>query len=189
MPGSARSGAVGFHWRAASCQGLGDWPPLPHRPLSRRMGRLTPWDRSCHAAHSNDERRRYAHDARPPSPLMYPEVHVTRMTPMQQTSARQALDERFAEIAPAIGRRPPAGWIRAVREALGMSSASFAERLGVSPSRVSQLERAELRPSSSWRRWNALPTLSAATSSTSSFRVPGPSNATSMRGLVPRRAR
>jgi predicted DNA-binding mobile mystery protein A len=39
---------------------------------------------------------------------------------------------------------PPKGWIRAVREALGMSGAQFAERLGVKPPRITKLEKDEL---------------------------------------------
>ncbi|MBI5141948.1 MAG: mobile mystery protein A [Nitrospirae bacterium] len=38
---------------------------------------------------------------------------------------------------------PPKGWIRAVREALGMSGVQFAARLGVSPPRITVLERDE----------------------------------------------
>lgn len=40
-------------------------------------------------------------------------------------------------------RIPAKGWIRAIREALGMSGVQFAERLGVSPARVTVLEQAE----------------------------------------------
>lgn len=39
--------------------------------------------------------------------------------------------------------RTPDGWIRNVRLALGMSGVDLARRMGISPSRVSQLERAE----------------------------------------------
>lgn len=39
---------------------------------------------------------------------------------------------------------PVKGWIRAIRDALGMSGVQFARRLGVSPSRVALLEKAEL---------------------------------------------
>lgn len=41
-------------------------------------------------------------------------------------------------------QRPAKGWLRAVREALGMSGRQFAQRLGVSPPRVTNLERNEL---------------------------------------------
>jgi len=39
--------------------------------------------------------------------------------------------------------RPPAGWIKAIREALGMSAAYLAKRLGVVPSTVLRLEASE----------------------------------------------
>src|SRR5580658_6355456 len=59
--------------------------------------------------------------------------------------ARRELDRKFsaAKLEP-IAARPRAGWIRAIRNALGMSQAVLAERLGVSGSAVNQLERAEL---------------------------------------------
>ena len=41
-------------------------------------------------------------------------------------------------------QRPAKGWLRAIREALGMSGRQFAQRLGVSPPWVSTLERKEL---------------------------------------------
>lgn len=39
--------------------------------------------------------------------------------------------------------RPPAGWLRAIREALGMTSAALAARLGITASGVRKLEQAE----------------------------------------------
>ena len=39
---------------------------------------------------------------------------------------------------------PPEGWLRTVRNALGMSGAELARRLGVTRGRVAQAERAEL---------------------------------------------
>jgi predicted DNA-binding mobile mystery protein A len=39
--------------------------------------------------------------------------------------------------------RPPAGWLRAIREALGMSSGVLAERLGMTASGARKLEQAE----------------------------------------------
>ncbi len=58
--------------------------------------------------------------------------------------ARLRLDERFDEIRPFVGQpRPHAGWIRAIRQALGMSGTELAERLGVTPQSVSDMERNE----------------------------------------------
>lgn len=41
-------------------------------------------------------------------------------------------------------QRPTKGWLRAIREALGMSGRQFAQRLGVSPPWVTNLERKEI---------------------------------------------
>jgi predicted DNA-binding mobile mystery protein A len=59
--------------------------------------------------------------------------------------ARRELDRKFtaAELNP-IAARPRSGWIRAIRNALGMSQAVLAKRLGVSPAAVNKLEHAEL---------------------------------------------
>ena len=43
--------------------------------------------------------------------------------------------------------RPSKGWLRAIREALGMSGRQFAQRLGVSPPWVTNLEKKELTDS------------------------------------------
>ena len=45
--------------------------------------------------------------------------------------SRSHLDERFRELGPATRYTPPVrGWIKAVREALGMTTAQLAKRLG-----------------------------------------------------------
>jgi predicted DNA-binding mobile mystery protein A len=55
------------------------------------------------------------------------------------------LDKRFAALRPlAKGARPPKGWLRAIRGALGMTTAQFARRLGVSQPRIIELEKSEL---------------------------------------------
>ena len=48
----------------------------------------------------------------------------------QREIARHRLDERLARV-PELAR-PNKGWIRALRDALGMSSADLARRMGVS---------------------------------------------------------
>jgi predicted DNA-binding mobile mystery protein A len=40
--------------------------------------------------------------------------------------------------------RPPRGWVKAIREALGMTAAQLGKRMGVSRQRALELERAEL---------------------------------------------
>ena len=42
-----------------------------------------------------------------------------------------------------LSARPRAGWVRAIRESLGMSAAAFARRLGMTPVGVRKLESAE----------------------------------------------
>jgi predicted DNA-binding mobile mystery protein A len=57
--------------------------------------------------------------------------------------ARHALDERLApwrSLAPA----PVRGWIRAIRESIGMSAADLATRLGTTRQAVAQLEKSEV---------------------------------------------
>jgi predicted DNA-binding mobile mystery protein A len=54
------------------------------------------------------------------------------------------LDSRFASLrAFSQVQRPPKGWIRAIRDALGMTTAQYAKRLGVSQPRVVELEKSE----------------------------------------------
>jgi predicted DNA-binding mobile mystery protein A len=58
--------------------------------------------------------------------------------------ARRALDRRFSDFGPADAWTPPqAGWVRAIRDALGMSAAALADRMGVKEPAVFALERTE----------------------------------------------
>lgn len=60
--------------------------------------------------------------------------------------ARLRLDARFRRLGPLAGElRPHKGWIRAIRDALGMSSTELASRIGVSQQRVSQMEHSEVQ--------------------------------------------
>jgi predicted DNA-binding mobile mystery protein A len=58
--------------------------------------------------------------------------------------ARRNLDERLASLKP-VGAHmpPPRGWIRALREALGMSARQLGQRLGVKQQSVMDLEASE----------------------------------------------
>lgn len=68
------------------------------------------------------------------------------MTPDARATARRQLDKRLSGVAdPQILKRPPKGWVRAMREALGMTSAALAERMGVAQSRIPVLEQAEAK--------------------------------------------
>jgi predicted DNA-binding mobile mystery protein A len=58
--------------------------------------------------------------------------------------ARMTLDFRFEQGGPdALAQRPTRGWIRAVRDALGMTSRQLAARMEISQPAVAQLERSE----------------------------------------------
>src|SRR5438270_1807889 len=59
--------------------------------------------------------------------------------------ALRHLDQRFAALRPFDKQpRPPRGWLRAIRDALGMTTKQFAERLGVSQPRIIELEQSEV---------------------------------------------
>jgi predicted DNA-binding mobile mystery protein A len=56
------------------------------------------------------------------------------------------LDSRFTALRPlADSPRPPKGWLRAIRDALGMTSAQLAQRLGIAQPSVVELEQSEAR--------------------------------------------
>ena len=59
--------------------------------------------------------------------------------------ARKHLDRRLTPLRQAQDfARPPRGWIKAIREALGMTTAQLAERVGVAQTRVSRIEKDEV---------------------------------------------
>lgn len=61
-----------------------------------------------------------------------------------RAQSRRRLDQRFgrhgdlADLAP-----PPQGWIRTLRDSLGMTGGDLARRMGVHPSRIPAIERGE----------------------------------------------
>src|SRR5688572_20191823 len=58
----------------------------------------------------------------------------------------QQLDDALDAFRPVAAHpRPNGGWIKAVREALGMTKAQLAQRVHLSPSTVNTLERSEAR--------------------------------------------
>ena len=65
---------------------------------------------------------------------------------MRRDLAIKHLDQRMAEWQPVSKFAcPPRGWIRAIREAIGMTAAQLASRLKVSQPRVFTLEKDEVR--------------------------------------------
>ena len=60
--------------------------------------------------------------------------------------SRAHLDERFKELGPVTRYTSPVrGWIKAVREALGMTTAQLAKRLGVKQPSVVAIEQSEAK--------------------------------------------
>lgn len=58
--------------------------------------------------------------------------------------ARQRLDERLSALGPESRFAvPPKGWIRAIRDALGMSALQLGTRLNVEPQSMAGLEKSE----------------------------------------------
>jgi predicted DNA-binding mobile mystery protein A len=66
------------------------------------------------------------------------------MRALDRASARKNLDKRLGPLQDAAAlARPPRGWIRAIRQALGMTTAQLAERLGIAQPSAVGLEKAE----------------------------------------------
>jgi predicted DNA-binding mobile mystery protein A len=68
--------------------------------------------------------------------------------PRLKAHARKQLDERFREIGP-VSRfaQPVHGWVKAIREALGMSAPQLAKRLRVKQPSIVDIEQSEERGS------------------------------------------
>lgn len=59
---------------------------------------------------------------------------------------REQLDHRLSAIKKvALSSIPPTGWIKSIREALGMSTAQMGKKVGIDQSRISRIENAEVR--------------------------------------------
>jgi predicted DNA-binding mobile mystery protein A len=64
------------------------------------------------------------------------------------SQSRLRLDQRFAEMRPTTRFTPPVrGWIKAIREALGMTSAQLAKRVGVKQPSIIDIEKSEAKGS------------------------------------------
>lgn len=62
---------------------------------------------------------------------------------MDRSKARTALERDIKRHRDAPTPAPRSGWIRAIRDALGMSTNELAKRVGLSKGRIGQIERAE----------------------------------------------
>jgi predicted DNA-binding mobile mystery protein A len=68
------------------------------------------------------------------------------MRPEDRSTARRQLDKRLSSMQNMeLFVRPPRGWLKAIREALGMTTAQLGRRLGVVQSRVVAIEQAEAK--------------------------------------------
>jgi predicted DNA-binding mobile mystery protein A len=75
---------------------------------------------------------------------LFSNIKVIIMRHADRILARRQLDKRLNILRmPDIFARPPRGWIKAIREALGMTTAQLAKRIGVSQPRVVAIEKAE----------------------------------------------
>ena len=61
--------------------------------------------------------------------------------------AARTLDSRLEKVRAWPVARPQKGWIRAIRDALGLTTQQYASRLGVSQPRVVALEKGEIEDS------------------------------------------
>ena len=66
------------------------------------------------------------------------------MNNQQAALARKQLERRLAPLRLMALAAPPRGWIRAIRESLGMTARQLAARMGVGPSRIPTIEKAEV---------------------------------------------
>lgn len=66
------------------------------------------------------------------------------MKPAIRNRARDRLDSKLASIKP-VDRfaTPPKGWVRAIRDAIGMTGAQLGKRLGMTAQGIVSLERSE----------------------------------------------
>ena len=63
----------------------------------------------------------------------------------QREAARRHLDKKLSPLQNSDAMvRPPRGWIKAIREALGLTTRQFAKRLALSQSRAVEIEQAEV---------------------------------------------
>jgi predicted DNA-binding mobile mystery protein A len=63
----------------------------------------------------------------------------------QKALGRKHIEQRIAALRDADAlTRPPRGWVRAVRDALGMTAEQLGNSLGVSQPRIAKLEKAEI---------------------------------------------
>jgi predicted DNA-binding mobile mystery protein A len=58
-------------------------------------------------------------------------------------TARRRLDERLRPVEAATLQPPPKGWLRAIRDSLGMTAVQFGRRQGVTSQSIEDVEKSE----------------------------------------------
>jgi predicted DNA-binding mobile mystery protein A len=76
--------------------------------------------------------------------LFYSKFGHIYMNNNQATLARKQLERRLAPLRQMTLVPPPKGWIKAIRQSLGMTARQLAARMGVGPSRIPVIEQAEV---------------------------------------------
>lgn len=80
---------------------------------------------------------------------------MTAMQKKQNKIIREQLDDTLSHFSSIVSvNRPVKGWIRAIRDALGMNMRQFANRLGVSKSRIPRIEQDEITGSLTLKTMN-----------------------------------
>ena len=70
------------------------------------------------------------------------------MRAKDRPTARRQLDKRLNSLRKKeLFARPPRGWIKAIRESLGMTTRQFARRIGIVQSRAVDIEKSEVKGS------------------------------------------
>ena len=70
---------------------------------------------------------------------------VDDMNAQDRVLARKHLDKKLSPMRESGGLAlPPRGWVKAIREALGMTAPQLAKRIGVTKPRIYEIERAEV---------------------------------------------
>lgn len=67
------------------------------------------------------------------------------MNTIPSALARKQLERRLAPLRAMQLTTPPRGWIKALRESLGMTARQLASRMHTVPSRIAAIEQAEVR--------------------------------------------
>lgn len=58
-------------------------------------------------------------------------------------NVRDQLDEKFKVLKSFVGFEPQQGWIKTIREVLGLTTSQLAKKVGISQPRISRLENSE----------------------------------------------